>query len=88
MLTGSAHLLGSFVRRLVRLLPFVHENQPNEVGVLIVSRAETRRDLDALARRELNMTGPEFVAALRNGTLPMSPAVDHLALLADVADSS
>jgi len=76
-------LVGAFFGQVVR-----RDRGASDAGVCIVDRAETRRQLDALARRELNMTGAQFTVALRAGTLPRSPAVDHLALLADVADAS
>jgi hypothetical protein len=84
----AVHRVGSFGRSFVGLLPYFRDRHEPGDALRIASRADTRHDLDALAHREFNMTGPEFVIALRAGRLPKSPAVDHLALLADVADPS
>lgn len=52
-------------------------------GVAVeLSRAETRLLFDRTARRELNMSGDEFLRRLDAGDLPDSPVAEHLALLA------
>lgn len=85
---SAANRVGWFVRSLLAFLPFVrYTTSPESVGVRIIGPADTRRELDALARREFDMSGPEFVEALRNGDMPPSPALDHLALLADLAET-
>lgn len=88
MARSAANRIGWFVRSLVRFVPFVqYKTTPEAVGVRIIGPGDTRRELDELARREFDMSGPEFVAALRSGSMPASPALDHLALLADVAEA-
>jgi hypothetical protein len=47
-----------------------------------LSRAEARILFDRIARRELDMSGAEFLKRLDAGTLPDSPVVEHLSLLA------
>jgi hypothetical protein len=47
-----------------------------------LTRAEARVLFDRIARRELNMSGDEFLRRLDAGDLPDSPVVEHLALLA------
>jgi hypothetical protein len=47
-----------------------------------LNRAEARVLFDRIARRELNMSGDEFLRRLDAGDLPDSPVVEHLALLA------
>ena len=48
----------------------------------IMSRDDVLRLLDEQARQFLGMTGEQFVAAARAGTLPDHPTVAHLCLLA------
>lgn len=82
----AAHRIGWFARSVAGFLPFFrYTTTPDAVGVRIIGPDETRRELDELARREFSISGPEFVVALRAGQLPPSPALDHLALLVDVA---
>ena len=47
-----------------------------------LTRAEARVMFDRIARRELGISGDEFLKRLDAGTLPDSPVVEHLALLA------
>lgn len=47
-----------------------------------LNRAEARILFDRMARRELHMSGDEFLRRLDSGDLPDSPVVEHLALLA------
>jgi hypothetical protein len=47
-----------------------------------LSRAEVRVLFDRIARRELHMSGDEFLKRLDAGDLPDDPVVEHLALLA------
>ena len=47
-----------------------------------LSRDEARFMFDRLARRELGLSGDEFLRKLDAGELPDSPVVEHLALLA------
>lgn len=52
-------------------------------GVAVeLNRDETRIMFDRIARRELHMSGEEFLRRLDAGDLPDSPVVEHLALLA------
>jgi hypothetical protein len=75
------------MRALLGVLPWFRSEPAPTVELHIVGRAETKRALNEMALRELHMTGDEFVSKLRAGALPNSPAVDHLAILADVADA-
>ena len=47
-----------------------------------LSRAEARVMFDRVARRELGMSGDEFLKRLDAGDLPDHPVAEHLALLA------
>ena len=47
----------------------------------IISRDDVLRLLDEQARHFLDMTGEQFIAAARAGTLPDHPMVAHLCLL-------
>ena len=48
----------------------------------IMSRDDVLRLLDEQARQFLGMTGEQFIAAARAGTLPDHPMIAHLCLLA------
>jgi hypothetical protein len=56
--------------------------------VVELSRAEARFLFDRTARRELNMSGAEFLRRLDAGDIPDSPVAEHLALLAGGARTS
>ena len=47
-----------------------------------LTRSETRVLFDRAVCRQLGMTGDEFLRRLDAGTLPDTPAAEHLALMA------
>ncbi len=53
----------------------------SEPGVVELSREEGRQMLDQRTRRELGMSLEEFEAAYDAGTLPDTPAAEHLVML-------
>lgn len=50
-------------------------------GPADLTRDELLEILDTRARQYLGMSGEEFMERLKEGTLPDSPAVTHLAML-------
>ena len=49
---------------------------------LELDRRSTRQLIDRIARRELGMTGEDFLAAVAQDAIPDSPVAEHLAILA------
>jgi hypothetical protein len=49
---------------------------------VVLTRAEGRVMFDRMVRRQLKMSGKEFLARMDRGELPDSPAAEHLAILA------
>lgn len=67
---------------LVRILAFFRLGRVGDDDDRIHTRAEMTKVLDERARRFLGMSGADFVAALEAGTLPQTPTVVQLSILA------